>query len=93
MMLHGVDGGESHLTHHTQEVDCCLMVRKKQNTSGECQDRDVPNVTKSRNLLYDSAKLNDGKEVSIGVDDCVDDLFDGRGDSHVDDGVNVAVED
>jgi hypothetical protein len=46
-MLHGVDGGESHLTHHTQEVDCCLMVRKKQNTSGECQDRDVPNVTKS----------------------------------------------
>eukprot|EP00957_Ditylum_brightwellii_P098750 7522656-Ditylum_brightwellii.AAC.1 len=37
MMFHGVNGGvdgdEGHLTHLTQEVDCCLMERKKQNTS------------------------------------------------------------
>ena len=74
-MLHGVDGGESHLTHHTQEVDCCLMVRKKQNTSGECQDHDVPNVTKSRSLLYDSAKLNDGAFAEVATAAVVADVI------------------
>eukprot|EP00957_Ditylum_brightwellii_P194088 14780971-Ditylum_brightwellii.AAC.1 len=89
----GVDGGEIHFTHLTQEVDCCLMERKKQNVSGECQDHEVLNATKSRSVLYDSAKLNDGKEVIVGVDDCVDNCFDGRVDSNVDDSVDVAVED
>eukprot|EP00957_Ditylum_brightwellii_P123802 9437414-Ditylum_brightwellii.AAC.1 len=59
----GVDGGESHLKHLTQEVDCCLMERKKQNSSGKCQDREVLSAIKSRSVLYDSAKSNDGKEV------------------------------
>eukprot|EP00957_Ditylum_brightwellii_P002564 196782-Ditylum_brightwellii.AAC.1 len=66
MMFHGVngvvDGGERHVTHLTQEVDCCLTTRKKQHTSGECQDHEVPNVMKSRSVLYVSAKLNDRKE-------------------------------
>eukprot|EP00957_Ditylum_brightwellii_P156979 11947318-Ditylum_brightwellii.AAC.1 len=39
------------------------MERKKQNSSGECQDHEGLNETKSRSVLYDSAKLNDGKEV------------------------------
>eukprot|EP00957_Ditylum_brightwellii_P116761 8906319-Ditylum_brightwellii.AAC.1 len=75
LMFHGVDGGvncgESHLTHLTQEVDCCLMERKKQNV----------------------AKSNDGKEVNVGVGDCVNNHFNGRVDSHVNDSVNAAVED
>eukprot|EP00957_Ditylum_brightwellii_P207542 15353440-Ditylum_brightwellii.AAC.1 len=58
----GVDGGVIHLTHLTLKVDCCLM-GGEQNACGECQDHGVPNMTKSRRLLYDSAKLNDGKEV------------------------------
>eukprot|EP00957_Ditylum_brightwellii_P088198 6718230-Ditylum_brightwellii.AAC.1 len=79
----GVDGGESHLTQLTQEVDYCLTERKKQNASDECQDHEVPNVTKSRSVLYDSAKLNDGKEVDetmllTDVDNSVD-----GGDNHL----------
>eukprot|EP00957_Ditylum_brightwellii_P202235 15329223-Ditylum_brightwellii.AAC.1 len=58
-----VDGGIIYLTHFTQKVDCCLMGIKEHNVCGECQDHGVPNVTKSRNWLSDSAKLNDGKEV------------------------------
>eukprot|EP00957_Ditylum_brightwellii_P131284 10013009-Ditylum_brightwellii.AAC.1 len=65
------------------------MGRMKQNASGECQDHEVQNVTKSRSLLYDSAKLDDGKEVNVGVDEYIDNCCDG----HVDDGVDVAVED
>eukprot|EP00957_Ditylum_brightwellii_P084658 6437599-Ditylum_brightwellii.AAC.1 len=42
------NGGETHLTCFTQEVDYCLMERKKQNVCGECQDHEVLNVTKSR---------------------------------------------
>eukprot|EP00957_Ditylum_brightwellii_P063643 4830718-Ditylum_brightwellii.AAC.2 len=81
MMLHGakcvVDDIVTYLTHLIQKVDCCLMGRKQQNACGECQDHAVPNVTKSRHLLYDSAKLNDGKEVDKtillnDVDRCVD---------------------
>eukprot|EP00957_Ditylum_brightwellii_P074970 5697200-Ditylum_brightwellii.AAC.1 len=76
----GVDGGESHLTHLTQEVDCCLMQRKKLNSSGACQDHEVPNAMKSRSVLYDSAKSNDRKEFDEtmllndvdDVDDCGD---------------------
>eukprot|EP00957_Ditylum_brightwellii_P004759 362402-Ditylum_brightwellii.AAC.1 len=58
MLFHGVngsvDGGESHLTHLTQEVDCGVTERKKQNRSS-------PNSTKSRSVLYDSAISNEGK--------------------------------
>eukprot|EP00957_Ditylum_brightwellii_P085012 6463827-Ditylum_brightwellii.AAC.1 len=43
----GVDGGNNHLTHLTQEVDCHLKARKKQNTRG-------PNATKNRSVLYES---------------------------------------
>eukprot|EP00957_Ditylum_brightwellii_P055964 4241047-Ditylum_brightwellii.AAC.1 len=53
ILFHGVDGDESHLTHLTHEVDCCLMERKKQNACCECQDHAVPNVMKSRNDIYD----------------------------------------
>eukprot|EP00957_Ditylum_brightwellii_P055132 4178822-Ditylum_brightwellii.AAC.1 len=67
------------------------MERKKQNVSGECQDHEVPNATKSRSMLYDSAKSDDGKEVDVGVDDCVDNHFDECVDSCVDNSVNVAV--
>eukprot|EP00957_Ditylum_brightwellii_P173870 13236951-Ditylum_brightwellii.AAC.1 len=47
-----VDGGESHLTNLTPEVDCGV----KQNVCG-------PNVMKSRSVLHDSATSNEGKEV------------------------------
>eukprot|EP00957_Ditylum_brightwellii_P047664 3621378-Ditylum_brightwellii.AAC.1 len=69
------------------------MERKKQKSSGECQDYEVPNATKSRSVLYDSTKLKDGKEVNVGVDDCVNNHFDGHVDICVDDSVDVAVED
>eukprot|EP00957_Ditylum_brightwellii_P103046 7853253-Ditylum_brightwellii.AAC.1 len=45
----GVDGGETHLTHLTEKVDCSLMGKKKQNECSECQDHEGLNVTKSRN--------------------------------------------
>eukprot|EP00957_Ditylum_brightwellii_P085530 6505629-Ditylum_brightwellii.AAC.2 len=48
---------------------------------------------KSRSVLYDSAKSNDGKEVDDDVDDCVDNCFDGCVDNGVDGSVNVAKED
>eukprot|EP00957_Ditylum_brightwellii_P013613 1027127-Ditylum_brightwellii.AAC.1 len=36
MLFHGVDdsgeGGDKHLTHLSQVVDCCLIERSKQNT-------------------------------------------------------------
>eukprot|EP00957_Ditylum_brightwellii_P096675 7362798-Ditylum_brightwellii.AAC.1 len=69
------------------------MERKKQNTSGECQDHEFLNVMKIRSVLYYSAKSNDGKEVIVGIDDCVENHFDGHVDSFVDDSVNVAVKD
>eukprot|EP00957_Ditylum_brightwellii_P142897 10887967-Ditylum_brightwellii.AAC.1 len=66
IMLHGVDGGvdggETHLTNLTQKVDCNLVWKMKQNAGGEYQDHRVPNVMKSRSLLSESAKSNDGKE-------------------------------
>eukprot|EP00957_Ditylum_brightwellii_P048046 3648736-Ditylum_brightwellii.AAC.1 len=39
------------------------MERKRLNSSGEWQDHEVLNATKSKNVLYDSTKSNDGKEV------------------------------
>eukprot|EP00957_Ditylum_brightwellii_P042866 3244553-Ditylum_brightwellii.AAC.1 len=60
-----VDGGESHLTHLTHEVDCGA----KLNACGL-------NAMKSRSVLYDSVISNEGKEVGDGVDDCVDAIFD-----------------
>eukprot|EP00957_Ditylum_brightwellii_P183665 13989763-Ditylum_brightwellii.AAC.1 len=89
MMLHVVDGGENHLIHLTQEVDCCLMERKKQKAYGECPDHQVLNVMKHRSVMYDSATLNDGKEVDVAFDDCVNDHFNGCVGSCVD----VTVED
>eukprot|EP00957_Ditylum_brightwellii_P101251 7715492-Ditylum_brightwellii.AAC.1 len=69
MLFHGVDGsvdgGESHITHLTHEVDCCV----KQNASGTKE-------TKSRSVLYGSVISNEGKEVSGGDDDCLDNHFD-----------------
>eukprot|EP00957_Ditylum_brightwellii_P063467 4817807-Ditylum_brightwellii.AAC.1 len=95
MILHGidegVDGGVTHLTHPTQKVDCCLLRQIKKNGYGECQDHGVLNVTKSRSLLSDSAKSNNGKEFDVGVDDCVNNHVDNCVNSHVDDSVNVAV--
>eukprot|EP00957_Ditylum_brightwellii_P147658 11244496-Ditylum_brightwellii.AAC.1 len=87
MLFHGinggVDGGKNHLTHLTQEVDCCLMEKKKQNPINECQDHEVPNVTKSRSVLYGSVKSNDGKEVDETMLLCdVDGSVDG-GDNHL----------
>eukprot|EP00957_Ditylum_brightwellii_P179785 13695272-Ditylum_brightwellii.AAC.1 len=52
----GVNSSESHLTHLTLKVDCCLMERKKHTVYGECQYHEVLNVTKSKSWLYDSAK-------------------------------------
>eukprot|EP00957_Ditylum_brightwellii_P123573 9421434-Ditylum_brightwellii.AAC.1 len=69
------------------------MKTKKLNSSSECQDHEVPNATKNRSVLYNSAKLKDRKEVDIGVDDCVNDYFDGFVGVHVDDSVDVAKED
>eukprot|EP00957_Ditylum_brightwellii_P193225 14712826-Ditylum_brightwellii.AAC.1 len=50
-----VDGGDNHLTHLTQGVDCHLKSRKEQNTCS-------PNATKSRGVLYHSVKSTDAKE-------------------------------
>eukprot|EP00957_Ditylum_brightwellii_P109835 8377588-Ditylum_brightwellii.AAC.1 len=90
MLFHGVDssvdGGERHLTHLTQEVDCCVKERKKQNVHGR-------KSTKSRNVLCDSAISSKGKEFDNHVDGCVDNCFDGCFDSHVDCCVDVAKED
>eukprot|EP00957_Ditylum_brightwellii_P133053 10145515-Ditylum_brightwellii.AAC.1 len=97
MLFHGIDdcvnGDERHLTHLTQEVDCCVTERKKLNLSSESQDYEVPNAIKSRSMLYDSAKSNDRKEVYVGIDDCVKHHFDGCVDGCVDDSADVAVED
>eukprot|EP00957_Ditylum_brightwellii_P207450 15353053-Ditylum_brightwellii.AAC.1 len=73
MMLHGVDDGVNDVR------------RMKQNACCECQDHGVPNVTKSRHLLSDSAKLNDGKEVGDCVDNCVNNCVDDHIDDCVDD--------
>eukprot|EP00957_Ditylum_brightwellii_P197076 15014197-Ditylum_brightwellii.AAC.1 len=67
------DGGNNHLTHLTQAVDCCQKLRKEQNVCG-------PNATKSRSVLYHSVKSTDAKE----DDDGVDGSFDGCVDGHVD---------
>eukprot|EP00957_Ditylum_brightwellii_P011149 844396-Ditylum_brightwellii.AAC.2 len=80
MMLHGVDsgvnGGETHLTHLTQKVDCHLVQRMKQNAGGKCQGHGVLNVTKSRSLLC----VNDS--VDVVVEDGVDDDASG-GETHL----------
>eukprot|EP00957_Ditylum_brightwellii_P101473 7733023-Ditylum_brightwellii.AAC.1 len=81
MLFHGVkdsaDGGDKHLTHLTQAIDCHLTSRKEQHTGG-------PNTTKSRSVLYHGMKSTDGKEDYDGVDECVDGCFDGHVDGHVD---------
>eukprot|EP00957_Ditylum_brightwellii_P128440 9795803-Ditylum_brightwellii.AAC.1 len=90
MLTHGVgcsaDGCERHLTHLTQEVDCRVLKRKKQNACG-------PNATKNKSMLYDSAKSNYGTEVNDGADDCVDDYVDRCVDGPVDGSVNIAKDD
>eukprot|EP00957_Ditylum_brightwellii_P199546 15211418-Ditylum_brightwellii.AAC.1 len=85
MLFHGVgdsaDGGDKHLTHLTQAVDCLLKARMEQNMCG-------PNAMISRSELLGSANstgAKEGDECAGGRSGrCVNGCFDGCV-GHVDD--------
>eukprot|EP00957_Ditylum_brightwellii_P073219 5566349-Ditylum_brightwellii.AAC.1 len=83
-----VDGGDKHLTHLTQAVDCCLKARTEQNACG-------PNAMISRSELFGSTNPTSAKEDDECADGCFDrcvnDSFD-RCVGHVDDGKEDGVD-